>query len=172
MSRTNIASFFMARPNIASFFMARTNIASFFSARSQNSSSMLHHLLRAPPILPFCIDFCDRALRARPLPLPTRKLTGGGIPLLLRLGVLKKGSARLYAKKGYTPNIASFFICRALILHRFLMARTNIASFFSVAHQYCIVFLVRGHKIRHRCCIIYYAHPLFCHFASIFVTAH
>jgi hypothetical protein len=80
---------------------------------------MLHHLLRAPPILPFCMIFCDRALRARPLPLPTRKLTGVGIPLLLRLGVLKKGSARLYAKKRLHPQYCIVFLC---------------------AHQYCIVF--------------------------------
>jgi hypothetical protein len=121
---------------------------------------MLHHLLRAPPILPFCIDFCDRALCDRALPLPTRKLTGGGIPLLLRLGVLKKGSARLYAKKRVTPpNIASFFNIAhhiasffniahhiasffniAHILHRFLISRIDIASFFNIAHRYCIVF--------------------------------
>jgi hypothetical protein len=105
---------------------------------------MLHHLLRAPPIFSHFASFCDRALSDRPLPLPTRKLTGVGIPLLLRLGVLKKGVQDSMRKKGYTSpilhrflmsrtNIASFFISRT-ILHRFLMARTNIASFFSVAH--------------------------------------
>jgi hypothetical protein len=108
------------------FLISRINIASFFNIAHQycivfyDVASMLHRLLRAPPILPFCIDFCDRALCDRALPLPTRKLTGGGIPLLLRLGVLKKGSARLYAKKRVTPPI----------LHRFLISRINIASFF------------------------------------------
>jgi hypothetical protein len=130
MARTILHRFLVARTILHRFLVSRTILHRFFSARSQNSSSMLHHLLRAPPILPFCIDFCDRALCDRALPLPTRKLTGGGIPLLLRLGVLKKGSARLYAKKRLHPSI----------LHRFLMARTNIASFFSGAHQYCIVF--------------------------------
>jgi hypothetical protein len=74
---------------------------------------MLHHLLRAPPILPFCIDFCDRALSDRPLPLPTRKLTGVGIPWIL-----------------LSPGV----------LHRFLTSRIDIASFFNIAHRYCIVF--------------------------------
>jgi hypothetical protein len=54
----------------------------------------------------------------RALPLPTRKLTGVGIPLLHR--VLKKG-VQTHEKRSL--NIASFF-----------MARTNIASFFSGAH--------------------------------------
>ena len=81
------------------FLITHRNIASFF----KNSSSMLHHLLRAPPILPFCIDFCDRALCDRALPLPTRKLTGSGIPLLLRLGVLKKGECKTLCEKRVTP---------------------------------------------------------------------
>jgi hypothetical protein len=66
---------------------------------------MLHHLLRAPPIMPFFIDFCDRALCDRALPLPTRKLTGVGIPWIL-----------------LSPGV----------LHRFLIAH-HIASFFNRA---------------------------------------
>jgi hypothetical protein len=44
----------------------------------------------------------------------------GGIPLLLRLGVLKKGECKTLCEKKVTPP--------------------NIASFFSGALQYCIVF--------------------------------
>jgi hypothetical protein len=103
---------------------------------------MLHHLLRAPPILPFCIDFCDRALCDRALPLPTRKLTGVGIPLLLRLGVLKKGSARLYAKKRLHLPILHRFLVSIPILHRFLVSIPNIASFFSIDFPILHRFLV------------------------------
>jgi hypothetical protein len=134
--RIDIASFFIMSHrycivfyNVASilhrFLMSHRYCIVFYDV-----ASMLHHLLRAPPILPFCIVFCDRALCDRALPLPTRKLTGGGIPLLLRLGVLKKGSARLYVKKGLHPSI----------LHRFLISRIDIASFFNIAYQYCSFF--------------------------------
>jgi hypothetical protein len=139
-SISNIASFFNIDFHIASFcftldfqycivflhrfsycivFLHRFSIASFFAMCHRCCIIYYAH----PLLLPFCIVFCDRALCDRALPLPTRKLTGGGIPLLLRLGVLKKGSARLYAKKGlHLP-----------ILHRFLISRGDIASFFNIA---------------------------------------
>jgi hypothetical protein len=140
----------MRATNIASFFKWRALILHRFLVRAQ-----IRHrcciIYDATPYFRHLQDFCDRALSARPLPLPTRKLTGGGIPLLLRLGVLKKGSARLYAKKRlHLPILHRFFnarlilhrfLMRALILHRFLnarailhrflVARANIASFFS-----------------------------------------
>jgi hypothetical protein len=103
MARLILHRFLMARPNIASFFNGAPNIASFFC----DVASMLHRLLRAPPYYAYFADFCDRALCDRALPLPTRKLTGVGIPWIL-----------------LSPGV----------LHRFLMARTNIASFFNGAH--------------------------------------
>jgi hypothetical protein len=58
-----------------------------------------------------------------------------------------------------------------LILHRFFNAPRIILHRFLMSRLYCIVFLVRGHKFSSML-HLYYAHPLFCHFASIFVTAH
>jgi hypothetical protein len=128
MSRTNIASFFMSRLILHRFLMRALILHRFLMART-----ILHRFLCRAPILHrffsarhkilidvasfitrtpyFAIlhDFCDRALCDRALPLPTRKLTGGGIPLLLRLGVLKKGSARLYAKKRLHPQYCIVF---------------------------------------------------------------
>jgi hypothetical protein len=78
---------------------------------------MLHRLLGAPPYIAILSIFCDRALCDRALPLPTRKLTGVGIPWIL-----------------LSPGVLHRFLMARLILHRFLMARTNIASFFNGAH--------------------------------------
>jgi hypothetical protein len=126
-----IASFFKcARYYCIVFLNARAHIALFFSGAVTKFVIDVASFHDTPPISAHRCKFCDRALSDRPTPPADPETDRGGIPLLLRLGVLKKGSARLYAKKGYTlniasffnarANIASFFICARLILHRFL----------------------------------------------------
>jgi hypothetical protein len=63
-------------------------------------------------------------------------------------------------KKGYTPNIASFFYARTNIAS-FFNGAPNIASFFMARTLILHRFLVRGHKIHHRCCIIITRTPYF-----------
>jgi hypothetical protein len=111
----------MARINIASFFSVAHNIASFFCAVTKFVIDVASFITRTP-YFAILLDFCDRALWP-PTPPADPETDRWRDPITPTLRCIKKGECKTLCEKRLHPSI----------LHRFLMARRNIASFFNGA---------------------------------------
>jgi hypothetical protein len=133
--RIDIASFFIMRIDIASFFiMSHRYCIVFFRCRIDVASI----IRRTPYFVHFASIFVTAHFVTAHSPCRL-EMTGGGIPLLLCLRCIKKGECKTLCEKNFTPPQ----YCIVFIM------RIDIASFFIIAHRYCIVFYNRT-SILHR----------------------